>query len=143
MVGEFLKIDQKPAKNRVMISVVIFALVAVILYIAKSDPKGFDILWRYFAWSNQTLAVFAFAIITIYLLARGYTTAPIMALIPGAWYTFITVSFICNVPIGFGLAYNVSMSIGVVVALLYSVVIWKKGTQMHANKTPIEAPATY
>ena len=140
MVGEYFNIDQKPAKNRVIISTIIFALVAAILYIAKTDPQGFDILWRYFAWSNQTLAVFAFAIITIYLLAKGYTAAPFMSLIPGAWYTFITVAFICNVPIGFGLSYNVSMWIGVAFALLYSVVIWMQGAKLRDSKMQIEAP---
>lgn len=34
---------------------------------AKINPKGFDILWRYFAWANQTIAIFAFAMITVYL----------------------------------------------------------------------------
>jgi galactokinase len=66
-----------------------------------------------------------------------------MALIPGAWYTFITMAFISNVPIGFGLSYNVSMLIGVVLALLYSVVVWKKGTQLRDSKTQVEAPPTY
>jgi len=143
MVGEFLKIDQKPAKNRVMISTVIFALVAVILYIAKSDPKGFDILWRYFAWSNQTLAVFAFGIITIYLLGKGHTRAPFMSLIPGAWYVFITMSYICTVPIGLNLSYSVSLWIGVILALVYSVAVWKKGVSMRDNKVSLEAVATY
>mgnify|MGYP002235533034 CR=1 FL=1 len=35
------------------------------------NAEGFNILWRYFAWSNQTIGVFAFAAITIYLMAKN------------------------------------------------------------------------
>jgi carbon starvation protein CstA len=141
MIGEFLHIDQKPAKNRVIISVVIFALVAAILYWSKSSPGGFAILWRYFAWSNQTLAVFAFAIIAIYLVARGYTVAPFMSLIPGAWYVFITTSYICNASIGLRLPYMTSCYIGAGLALVYVIVAWKKGVSMREAKIPLEEPA--
>ena len=143
MVGEFLHIDQKPVKNRVLISTVIFGLVAAILYWAKTEPKGFDILWRYFAWSNQTLAVFAFAIITIYLIGKGHTRAPYMSLIPGAWYTFITVSYICMEPIGFKLDYNISMWIGVGFAIVYSLLIWRHGLSLQKSKIPLEAVPQY
>jgi carbon starvation protein CstA len=141
MIGEFLHIDQRPAKNRVIISAIIFALVAAILYWSKSSPGGFAILWRYFAWSNQTLAVFAFAIIAIYLVARGYTLAPFMSLIPGAWYVFITSSFICNAEIGFKLPYITSSWIGGALALIYAIVVWRKGISMKEAKTPLEAAA--
>jgi carbon starvation protein CstA len=143
IVGEYLKIDQKPGKNRMVISAVIFAITAGILYIAKTDPNGFTILWRYFAWSNQTLAVFAFAIITVYLLARGYTHAPLMALLPGAGYMFITTAYICNVPIGLGLSYPISVSIGVAGAVVYSILVWKHGLKLRESKVSIENSPTY
>jgi carbon starvation protein CstA len=139
MIGEFLHIDQKPAKNRLAICVVLFSLVAGILYWAKSSPGGFTILWRYFAWSNQTLAVFAFAIITIYLVAKGHAIAPFMSLIPGAWYVFITMSYIANASIGFNLPADISMWIGVGLALLYSILTWRKGMSLREARTPLEA----
>jgi carbon starvation protein CstA len=139
MVGEFLHIDQKPAKNRAGICVVIFALVIAILYWAKSSPGGFTILWRYFAWSNQTLAVFAFAIITIYLVAKGHAIAPFMSLIPGAWYVFITMSYIANASIGLNLSENISTWIGVGLALVYCIVVWKKGQSLREAKVSLEA----
>ncbi|MDR1379812.1 MAG: carbon starvation protein A [Synergistaceae bacterium] len=139
MAGEFLHIDQKPAKNRVIISTIIFALVAGILYWAKSSPGGFATLWRYFAWSNQTLAVFAFAIITIYLIAKGHDRAPYMSLLPGAWYVFITTSYICNAQIGFRLSYPLSNVIGVALAVIYSIVVWKKGISLREAKVSLES----
>ena len=47
-----------------------FVPVIAILVFAKLNAEGFNILWRYFAWSNQTIAVFAFAAITVYLMAK-------------------------------------------------------------------------
>ncbi|MCL2010995.1 MAG: hypothetical protein FWG71_10700, partial [Synergistaceae bacterium] len=41
MVAEFFGIDQKPARNRVIISSIIFAGVAAILYWSKTSPGGF------------------------------------------------------------------------------------------------------
>jgi carbon starvation protein CstA len=143
MIGEVLHIDQKPAKNRVIISSIIFALVAAIIYWAKTEPKGFDTLWRYFAWSNQTLAVFAFAIISIYLIGKGHTWASFMSLIPGAWYTFITTSYICNVTIGFGLPYNISILIGAILAQVYTILICVHGYSLRERKVSLEAVPQY
>ena len=143
MIGEYLNIDQKPGRNRIIIAMCIFSLVGGILYFAKIDPNGFDILWRYFAWSNQTLAVFAFAIITIYLLGRGYTNVPYMSLIPGMWYMFIITAYICNVPIGLNLSYTVAMSIGGIGALIYAVLVWRHGLKMRENKATLEDTPVY
>jgi carbon starvation protein CstA len=134
MVADAIGYDQKPMSNRLMLSIVLFVLTAGILYWSKTDANGFSILWRYFAWSNQTIAIFAFAIISIYLFGRGYTKAPLMSLIPGMWYAFITCSFICNANIGFNLSMNVSYIIGVVFAFVYAFLICKTGKALNASR---------
>jgi len=143
MIGEYFGIDQKPVNTRLAISAVIFAAVAGLLYWSTTNPGGFSILWRYFAWGNQTLAVFAFAIITIYLIARGYTMAPYMALLPGAWYMFITTAFIANAPIGLGLPHFTAIWIGVAAAIIYSVLVMKQGAKVRDSKIEIETPPQY
>jgi carbon starvation protein CstA len=127
IVAEYLHINQKPVKNRLAISLPIFLLVAVILIWAKISPSGFTILWRYFAWSNQTIALAAFAMITVYLMNRGYTYAPLMSLIPGAWYAFITFTYICNAKIGFNIPMDISYILGGCFALAYSIAIYRHG----------------
>lgn len=143
VVGEYFNIDQKPGKNRLIISAIIFSITGAILYWAKMDADGFNILWRYFAWSNQTLAVFAFAIITVYLIARGYTHAPLIALLPGMFYMFITSAFIINQPIGLNQPYGVAIVAGLVIAVIYGVLIWKQGIKLRDSKAPIEAEPKY
>jgi carbon starvation protein CstA len=143
MISDRMGYDQKPMKNRLILSSGIFVVVAAVLIWAKFSAEGFQVLWRYFAWSNQTIAIFAFAIIAIYLAGRGYKAAPFMSLIPGAWYTFVTVSFIMNAAIGFNIPMNIAYIIGIVAALAYSVAVYRTGVKLHESKAPIEAAAVY
>ena len=48
----------------------------------------FDVVWRYFAWANQTLAVFTLWTITVYLHLRKKNIY--ISLIPAMFMTFIT-----------------------------------------------------
>ncbi|MDO4261377.1 MAG: carbon starvation CstA family protein [Eubacteriales bacterium] len=136
-VSDSLKIDQSSPAKRVGLSAVIFVLVAVILVFAKMNSNGFNILWRYFAWSNQTLALFAFLAITVWMFESGKGKFAWMPLIPGAWYTFVTITYIANAKIGFNIPWGGAYVIGVVAAIAYvSVLIWygKKRAQMKAAK---------
>ncbi|MCL1816962.1 MAG: carbon starvation protein A, partial [Clostridiales bacterium] len=126
------------------ISLPIFAIVAAILIWAKFSPSGFTILWRYFAWSNQTIAVFAFAMITIYLLGKGHKRAFLMPLLPGMFYVFITMSYIFNAQIGFRLPMNIAYVVGLVLALAYAFVLYRHGNKMHGDTSVmLEAEPVY
>jgi carbon starvation protein CstA len=128
MVAEKFSIGQKSMAARLKISLPIFGIVAAILIWAKMSPNGFTILWRYFAWCNQTIAIFAFALIAIYLRGRGYKLLPLIALAPGAWYAFITVSYICNARIGLNIPMTISYAIGAGFALAFAAVVYRHGT---------------
>lgn len=138
MLADFLHIEQKTSKNRLKISIPIFVVCAAVLLWAKMSPSGFTLLWRYFAWSNQSISIFAFAIITIYLIGRGYKIAPFMSLLPGAWYAFIIFTFICNAKIGFNIPMNISYVLGAAFALLYSAAVLRHGYRVKASKMPLE-----
>lgn len=46
------------------------AAIGLLLYSLR-DAEGFNMIWRYFAWVNQTLAVFTLWALTVFLtLAR-------------------------------------------------------------------------
>jgi carbon starvation protein CstA len=101
MVAEQFNIDQASAKKRVGLSIAFFIPAAFILYIAKTNPAGFSILWRYFAFTNQFVGTFALATISVYLYINGKNY--LVSLIPGTFYMFVTLSFIFNAKIGFNL----------------------------------------
>lgn len=128
MVADAIGYDQTKKVNRLILSSVIFVLVLAILIFAKMNANGFNILWRYFAWSNQTISIFAFAMIAIYLM---HNKKPyIMALVPGMFYTFIISSFILNAKIGFNIPWTASYIIAGVLTLAYAAAII-----MHGRKT--------
>ena len=101
------------------------ALVAVILVFAKSNADGFNILWRYFAWSNQTLSLFAFLGISVWMFENNRAKYVWMPLIPGAWYAFVTITYIANAKIGFNIPWTGAYAIGVAAAVIYvGVIVW-------------------
>ena len=110
-----------------------FVLVAAIIVWAKMDSNGFNTLWRYFAWSNQTLSLFAFICISVWLFESGKSKFVWMPLIPGAFYTFICSTFIANATIGFNLPWTVAYPIGAVLMVVYVVAIVAYGKKRAAR----------
>ena len=124
-ISDSLHIDQSSKPKRLGLSAIIFALVAVILVFAKSSPDGFNLLWRYFAWSNQTLSLFAFLAITVWMFENGKGKYAWMPMIPGGFYCFICSTYIANAKIGFNIPWTYAYIIGVVAAVAYvGVIIW-------------------
>jgi len=108
IAADFLHFDQKPIVKRLIISVPIFILTFIIL------QMNFDVLWRYFAWCNQTLAVFTLWAITVYLARKRRFFY--VALLPAIFMTMVcsTYLFVAPRPEGIGLAYNTSLIIGAI-----------------------------
>ena len=124
-IAESFHIDQNSKTKRLGLSAVIFALVAVILVYAKMDSNGFNVLWRYFAWSNQTLSLFAFLGISVWMFENGKSKFVWIPLIPGAWYTFVTITYITNAKIGFNVPWTGAYAIGIVAAVAYvAAIVW-------------------
>lgn len=124
-IADSFHIDQTSVKKRLGLSAIIFALVAVILVFAKMNSNGFNVLWRYFAWSNQTLALFAFLAISVWMFMNGKAKYAWMPLVPGGWYAFITVTYIANAKIGFNIPWMGAYIIGIVAAAAYvGIVLW-------------------
>jgi len=126
IAADFLHFDQKPIKKRLMISIPIFVLTFLIL------QMNFDVLWRYFAWSNQTLAVFTLWAITVYLAKQQKMYW--ISLVPAAFMTIVSVSYILIAPEGFHLSSTVSYAGGIVVCLAVCLLFWFKNTGKYTQK---------
>ena len=122
-VSESFHMDQSNNGKRLTLAVPIFVLVAAIIVWAKFNTDGFNTLWRYFAWSNQTLSLFAFLAISVWMFENKKSKFVWIPLIPGAWYTFICVTYIANAQIGFRIPWTPAYVIGVCAAIAYVVVI--------------------
>lgn len=124
-VAESMHIDQSTNGKRMGLSAIIFALVACILVFAKTNANGFNILWRYFAWSNQTLSLFAFLAIAVWMFENGKSKYVWMPMIPGGFYAFVTVTYLANAKIGFNLPWGVAYAVGAIACVAYvGAVVW-------------------
>ena len=111
IAADFLHIDQKPMAKRLMVAVPLFVGTFILLQI------NFDIIWRYFAWSNQALSVFTFWALTVYLYKekRNYW----VTLFPALFMTAVCSAYIMVAPEGFGLPLYIGYIAATVVCLLF------------------------
>tara|TARA_R110002051_G_scaffold13808_7_gene45657 strand:- start:495 stop:1952 length:1458 start_codon:yes stop_codon:yes gene_type:complete len=121
ILADVFKTDQTKIKNRLLLSIPLF-IVAFIL-----TQVDFGIIWRYFAWSNQTLATVVLWTITSYLtyVKKFYW----ITLIPSIFMTMVCSTYILIAPEGFELPNTLSYILGgiftVLVCVLFFVLIVK------------------
>lgn len=126
IVADFLHMEQKSISKRLMISIPLFIAAIVLLLYSLKDQAGFDMIWRYFAWCNQTLAVFTLWALTIYLAEERKLYW--VTLIPALFMTAVCGNYIFVAPEGFGLSTPISMVVtGVIlVVVLFLFFRWKQ-----------------
>jgi len=117
IVADFFHISQKKAASRILICLPLFALSIAALLYSLSDAQGFAVIWRYFAWSNQTLAVFTLWAITVYLTIRKKNIY--VTLIPAMFMSLVTSAYILYAKEGFALPAKVAFPIAVAVMFFF------------------------
>ena len=129
-VADFLHLNQKPIRNRLVIALPLFAAVFGMAFV------DFNIVWRYFSWTNQTISVFILWSATLFLYSRKKNHGYLMTLIPALFMTMVSISYIFIAPEGFELDPE-HRWIGYVVAalicngLLLAFVSWTKYHSLH------------
>ncbi|MBR4845235.1 MAG: carbon starvation protein A, partial [Bacteroidaceae bacterium] len=126
IMADFLHFDQKKIRNRLLICVPLFAITMAILVYSLTNANGFKVIWGYFAWCNQTMAVFTLWTITVYLALKRknfYVT-----LLPALLMTCVCSTYICMAPEGFAMPTTWGYPIGGLCALVGLIwfMIWKK-----------------
>ena len=140
-LAEFANFDQRPIRKRLVLAVPIFALCAVVLVWAKLSPSGFNTLWRYFAWANQTLSLFAFLAVIVWMFETKRQKFVWVPFIPACFYTFVTVSYITSAQIGFRQSWPVAYVVGIIAAVAYLVILLWYGNKRAKmlRETPLAA----
>ena len=103
IVADFLKVDQKPMRNRLLVAIPLFAVSSLLLWFNVANTNGFNVIWRYFGWANQTLAVFSLWTVTVYLTKTHKGFWYLITLLPAAFMTSVCLTFILVDKTGFGL----------------------------------------
>lgn len=128
IAADFLHIDQSKIGKRLLVSLPIFAASFFIMLI------DFSVLWRYFAWCNQTLSVFTLWAVTVYLARKKKVY--IITLIPAMFMSAVSTSYILYAPQpeGFGLPYNIAVGVGIGVAVLLCLLFFNYNRRINNGK---------
>ena len=123
IIADMLKFDQRPIYKRLVVSLPLFAIGVLIAFV------DFDIIWRYFAWSNQALSVITLWMITAWLM-RKHSRVVFLSLIPAIIMTYVCSSFVfvSNQVVGMGatdLAYLYGAAVTAVISGLLMLKIRK------------------
>ena len=133
IIADFLKMDQKVIGKRLLISVPLFVVTGLLLWFNIADSSGFNTIWRYFGWANQTLAVFTLWAITVYLISEKKGMSYLISGIPAAFMTAVSITFILVDKVGFGINAATAPWIGLATFSIAAAVI--SGLKMrHDNK---------
>lgn len=119
IIADILHLDQRPYLKRFMICIPLFVIGYWITTVE------FGIVWRYFAWSNQTLATVVLWAITVYLVRRKANYW--IALLPALFMTYICSSFLFISNQFFGLENHTTAYLlgALLTALIGGVMIYK------------------
>lgn len=120
ILADFFRIEQRSIRKRLIISIPIFVVTISILVFSFSNAEGFKIIWRYFAWCNQTLAVFTLWAITVYLVRNRKNY--FVTLIPALFMTCVCSTYIMIAPEGLSMPQTFSYIAGGIVTLI--ALIW-------------------
>ncbi len=132
-IAELTGMEQTSIRNRLLLTVPMFAICAIIIFWSNLNPEGFNILWNYFSWSNQLMAVCSLCVTTVYLRSKKKNFW--IALIPCMFMTFITCDYILWVspenlkgaPLGFGLDYKTALVIALHDAVILGFLLCTRG----------------
>ena len=91
-----------------------------------ADENGFNTIWRYFGWANQTLSIFTLWAITVYLAKNKGKLWYMIAEIPAIFMTVVCLTYILTQKIGFGLPIWAGLSISVIIALSLDLLLYTK-----------------
>lgn len=132
ILAEITRLDQKNIRNRLLITLPLLAVGAVLTQL------DFNVLWRYFSWSNQTLAMISLWVATAYLVKNNRKRrVSLLTALPATFMSAVSMTYILMADEGFRLGAGIGYPAGGVFAailfVLYIIVIHKSNDQAIAG----------
>lgn len=110
-IADAFKIKQDGLKSRFMLAIPLFAVGVALTQI------DFNVIWRYFAWSNQTLAMIFLWTGAAYLLVNKKNFW--IAVVPAIFMSYVSVAYILQAKIGLNLNPTISNIVAVIAAIAF------------------------
>lgn len=135
IIADALGIEQRSKRRRLMICVPMFFCAILLLLWQMQSPDGFNVIWQYFGWANQTLSVFTLWTLTVYLVRKR--KAYIITLVPALLMTAVCSTFIFVSHQALGLEGPVGYVLGAITFVIAIVwfVVWKR--RFNASQTSL------
>ena len=92
IIADFIHLEQRSIRKRLYVCIPLFAAVIALLVWQMSDANGFNMIWSWFGWSNQTLAVFMLWATTVYLVQQHKPY--VITLIPAFFMTVVCTTYL-------------------------------------------------
>lgn len=113
ILAESFHLDQKEMRNRLIITIPLLGVGALLTQL------DFDILWRYFSWSNQTLAMVTLWVASAYLLKNSkYRYGALITAIPAAFMSAVSLTYILMAKEGYQLSSSIAYPAGISFVLI-------------------------
>lgn len=111
-IADWFNIDQKDMKKRLSVTIPLLGIGYLISLV------DYQIIWRYFSWSNQTLAMIALWAGATYLGKYVSKKASLIAALPATFMSAVSVTYILMADEGFKLSTSISYPIGIIAAVV-------------------------
>ena len=119
-LSDWFKIDQVSYTKRLALAIPLLGIGGIL------SQMNFDIIWRYFSWANQTLAMIALWTGAMYLWKQNKGGwQHYIAVIPAIFMTMVTFTYILQAPEGFGLPTSITYPAGVIITIFWAIVYFK------------------
>lgn len=135
-IAELFDIDQTSVKSRLLLTVPMFLICFLIILWSNLDKEGFNILWNYFSWSNQLMAVCSLCVTVVYLRSKkknywvGLGPCLFMSFICFDYILWVSPTNLKGAPLGFGLNYNTALVLAMILAALLGTWLVKRGKKL-------------
>lgn len=133
IIADALHIDQKRIGKRFYIALPMFLVAIAMLVWQMENPDGFNTIWQWFGWANQTLSVITLWTLTSYLARQNKNYW--LTLVPALFMTAVCSTYVLISKQALGLSATVSYVGGVVITCAFALIfaMWYK-TYNNNNK---------
>lgn len=137
-IAECFQIDQSKLMKRIAVTVPLLVVGAVLTQL------NFDAVWRYFSWSNQTLAMITLWASSMYLARHAKKCwYSLICAMPATFMSAVSCTYILMADEGFRISSSVAYPIGVCFAMACLILYIVKSTVLKQKRKGIEKCEKY
>ena len=119
-LADWFSVEQVSSAGRLKFAVPLLAVGGLL------SQMDFNIIWRYFSWTNQTLAMIVLWTGAVYLARtlpnKSYS---LLAAVPATFMSAVSVTYILQAPEGLKLPTSISYPAGIVAAIVFAALYYK------------------